>query len=188
MSPHTEFLNLLLRDRMGAFRGAYFMRLLTVSLVMVTLIVVAHGVLLIPSYVYERIVLAKEKEHFANLAAQPTNTEESKLNTRLSALEANTTYLHRLAASKSITDAVRTILAVSRPGVTLGRISFSVPAQDPRSQLVLSGRSTTRELLRQYVVALSHVSGVASADVPIGAYTAETEINFSLTLTGPFLP
>ena len=47
-----NLINLLPPDRLHSFRREYFLRLATVVFFMLTFLVVVHGVLLVPSYLY----------------------------------------------------------------------------------------------------------------------------------------
>ena len=188
MPMQDESLNLVPRERVQAFRQEYFLRLFTVILLAGMCVVIAHGLLLVPSYIYEQIVIAKQTEHLAQLSAQPIRTGQEETSQQLKTLASDAAYLTRLQATATVSDAIRAILAVPRPGVVLTGIVFGLSTEDGFPQIVLSGSATTRDVLRQYALALSHTPGIQSAVVPISAYAEEKNINFTLTLKGTFLP
>lgn len=184
---HTNLINLLSHDRIRFFRRTYFLHLLTVAMLAGVLLLVVHGVLLVPTYTYERIVIAKQEERLASFATKPVLPIDKEANDRITLLQADGTYLPRLGAPTSVSSAVRAVLAVPRSGVIITSFSF-VGATDQKARLLISGVATSRAALREYILAFSKTPGIESAEVPISSYAAETNIAFSLTLMGPLLP
>jgi hypothetical protein len=87
-----------------------------------------------------------------------------------------------------VSTAIRTVLAIPRPDISLSSLGFYASTTDQKTQMVIFGVAASRTALRQYVNAFSETSGIESADVPISAYAAETKIPFSLTLMGSLFP
>lgn len=181
-----ELTNLLPVSRVRAFRRAYFMRLAVVALALAAVVVVAHGFLLAPSYLYAARETAREQRQLDAISASLATTEEKQVSARLSALRDNVTYLGHLGAAPTASAVLRAVLAVPRPGITIGGISFTPAAA--KSQMILTGTATTRGALRQYDQALATLPFVTSADLPISAYAKDTDIPFTITLMGTLQP
>ena len=181
-----EQLNLTPRPRVRAFRRTYFLRLAMVAALAVTFLCVADSILLVPSYVYERVVLAERQHALDALTARLSGTEERNVVARLAALESDSAYLLRLGSTSPASASLRRVLAVPRPGITLSSIAFT--AASPQAHLLVSGKAGDRLALRQYLLALRAVPNMQSAEVPLSTYADETDIRFTATLTGVFLP
>lgn len=182
----TELTNLLPCDRIRAFRREYFLRLLTVFVVGCGLLVFAWGFLLFPSYIYlEKTIEAKEATITA-LGNAFQNADQQAADAELSTLVHNATYLNSLAKVSGASVALTAILAVPRPGVRLTGFSFVPPKGTTPSTLSVSGTAVSRDALRGYNIALGAVPGVTSADLPVSAYAKESNIAFTITLTGVF--
>lgn len=183
-----ELTDLLPRERARAFRKDYFLRLATVAVIALCALVVIHGILLLPSYVYVLGRVSSYESRIAALDATLAASEEQEVNARLSALRADTEYLSRLKDSVAGSDAIRGILGISRPGITLTGFSFTPPVSGKEGKMTVSGTASTREALRSYNLALASASFISRADLPISAYAAERDIRFVITLSGSLSP
>ncbi len=54
--------------------------------------------------------------------------------------------------------------------------------------MTVSGMAATRDALRQYATALGGLPYVSKADLPISAYAKDSDITFTITLTGTLTP
>jgi Tfp pilus assembly protein PilN len=184
-----ELINLLPPDRKRAFRRGYFFRLGTVAVLLLCAMVVIHGVFLLPSYLYLHAIKQTRETELAGLDAKLSGPEQEAITARLSSLEGSASYLARLDTVPTASAAVRGILAVPRSGVRLRSITFAPPTPGAADgKMTLSGVASTREALRAYVLALQQAPFVASAELPISAYAQETDIDFTITLTGSLQP
>lgn len=182
-----ELTNLLPISRVRAFRRAYFMRLAVVAIFLASVAVAVHGLLLAPSYFFAARETAREQQQLDAISASLATTEEKQVSARLSALRDNVAYLSHLGTAPTASSALRAVLAVPRSGITLGGLSFT-PSTGAKSQMMLTGMAATRDALRQYDQALATLPFVASADLPISAYAKDTNIPFTITLTGALQP
>jgi len=184
-----NLINLLSEDRIKALRRDYFLRLTTVAIFFLTLVVIIHGVLLFPSYLS---LTQKHREKVTELAEINAKLEDSKQNevqTRLAALKGDATYLARLTTIPSASSAVRAVLAVPHSGIRITGISFASPLKNAGSgKMMITGIAATREALRAYDLALSGLPFVSNADLPISAYAEESNIIFTVTMTGSLTP
>ena len=185
MSP--ELTNLLPHSRIRAFRRDYFLRLATISLVLLTIVVVAHGLLLAPAYMYARGEVQRETVELERLTASLQTSEEKEVRARLATLTTNVTYLNRLATTTTASAAIRSVLSVPRTGISLSGFTFAPPGKDA-GRMALSGTAATRDTLRAYALALGQLPFVTSADLPISAYAKENDIPFTISLTGTLRP
>jgi hypothetical protein len=183
-----EFINLLPPDRLRAFRRGYFLRVATVALLLGTLLVVIHGVFLLPSYLYASSeITARERAASGEGAEAPTTASAAAT---LAALKSDATYLNRLTTAPSASAALRAVLSVPRPGVSLQSFTYTPPApgNGASAKMLITGTASTREALRAYDLALTGAAFVSSVDLPVSAYAKEADIAFTLTLAGTLAP
>jgi len=185
---HHELTNLLPLQKKRAFKREYFLRLAVVGLLMLSAVSIFGGVLLVPSYLTFTQELRAKGVRLAQLNATLQSAQERALGERLTRLSADATHLARLETSPSGSTAVRAVLSVPRSGIRLTRISFTPGAGETDSTMMLSGTAATRDTLRQYEQALSALPYVESSELPISTYAKEAELEFIITLTGPFTP
>ena len=183
--------NVLPEERTRALRRKYFVRLGVVALVCIAVLVAAHGVMLFPSYIALQQAAAEKEIQVAALSER-LGSSQDEITTRAAALKENAVYLARLAKTPSASGDIRAILAQNRPDVRITDISFAAPTgtsgKAAVGKIVVSGVAATREALRAYNVALSGLPFITKADLPVSAYARDTDISFSITLSGPLTP
>ncbi len=182
----AELTNLLPEERIRAFRRGYFFKLGTVAAVAGAIVVLAHAALLAPAYLYLKDEVALEQAHLDEIAANLAASGEGEMRTRQKQLEADAARLVALASSPQATNVIRAVLQVPRTGIEISGFTFHAPQPDGR--FAITGTAATRESLRQYALALSKLSFAKSADLPLSAYAKESDIPFTITLTGPLMP
>jgi hypothetical protein len=187
-SPFPELTNLLPEERIRGLRREYYVRLATVAVSILAAVVVASAALLAPSYLYVRQEIASREAQMKELDARLGNSEGKEVSKRLTTLSANANYLARLASTSSATAALRGVLAVPRPGIVLGALSYVPASHGTDGKMLLTGVASTRETLRAYNQSLAALPYVANAELPISAYAKESNIPFSITLTGTLMP
>lgn len=184
----AEQTNLLPLEKAREFRQGYFLRLGALTGFVLAFLIAAHGALLVPSYIY-----ISEQEGFAKarldeLSASLASSEEEAMSARLSRLTKDASALTAFAASPSAASVIRSVLSVPHAGILLSSFSYSPASAGGDGRLVVSGTASTRESLRAFHAALSGLSFVSNADLPLSSYAKETEIPFTITLTGPLSP
>lgn len=182
----SELTNLLPSERIHAFRRDYFLRLGTIAAYTIALTVLVHGLLLVPTYLFLQNTVSLEKAHLAELTANLATSREGEMQSRLNAIKASSEQLLVLAQAPSSTAVIKTILGIAHPGVRITGFTFRVNGNE--GKLLLTGVAGTREALRTYHQSLSQLSFAKSADLPLSAYAKETDIPFTITLTGSFTP
>lgn len=180
---HNELTNLLPYERQRALVREYFLRLGVVIVVLLTIIMFVAAVLLLPTYVLLSASSSAKEIRLASMKATLSAADEAALSTHLAALSNNMSILTAIAGTPSVSAIIRTMLAVSRPGVTLS--SFGYKAATPKSPgtIVIMGTSATRDALRNYQLALEGIPSIRSANLPISAYAKDTDIAFTVTVT-----
>jgi hypothetical protein len=185
----SELTNLLPRASVRGLRREYFVRLTTIALGLATIALVVHGVLLIPAYLYTHAEVVREQQELSAMTASASTQEERDINARIAAVKADISYLSRLSTQPTASAAVRAILDVPHPNVKLTGFTFALPSTGTGSaQMTVSGTAANRDALRAYVASLGQQPYITKADLPISAYAKETNIEFTVTLTGTFQP
>ncbi|HEX5774739.1 MAG TPA: hypothetical protein VFY28_02140 [Candidatus Paceibacterota bacterium] len=184
----ADLTNLLPPERKRALTRSYFLRLAVVAFFLAALLVLIHGILLAPSYIYLMQQIGIRESQLASFAASTGTREEQEARARITLLEANATRLIGQSKSPTVSAAMRTVLAAPRTGIRITGIAYGPGAAPDARKMTLKGVAANREVLRSYVQALGELPSVDAAELPISAYAKEQDIDFTLTLTGTFLP
>lgn len=185
----SELTNLLPSSNARTLARRYFMRCATVFILLTTLAVIAHGIFLIPTYVYARGEVVREQTELDALTQKLASENGSDTGKRTAAIQTDVQYLSRLDGRPTASGAIRAVLAVAHPGIHISGFTITAPATtDAQMSMVISGVSDTRDALRSYVGALGQLPSISKADLPISTYAKETNIPFTITLTGTLTP
>lgn len=185
---YPELTNLLPRHLIKAFRRNYFLRVATLACMLLAGLVVVHGLLLLPSYIFAHGEVKRQSEQLATLNASLHTTEEVQVRARLTKLSANVAYLNQLGTTTAASAALRAVLSVPRTGITLSGFTFAPGAGKSSGTMGISGMAATRDTLRAYALALGQLPFVTNADLPISAYAQDNNIPFTISLTGTLRP
>lgn len=180
-----ELTNLLPADRKKATSRLYSIRLAAVTLLLISFLIVSAVVLRIPTYVYQYQQIQTEQQESVQLASRLSDNQGKGVTARFKALNENISYLSRLASTSSATTVIASVLNVPHQGVTLSGLSYTPAIKGTDEKITLTGKATTRESLQQYVSTLSSLSSGKGAELPISTYAKESDIPFTITLTGP---
>jgi hypothetical protein len=180
---HNELTNLLPPERKRAVSRRYFLRLGVVIAVLVTSLVGATAVLLIPTYVFLDGSENAKKSHLTTVESTLSAADGASLSSRLATLSSNAAKLVTLSNAPSVSGTVRAMLALARPGVTLSDFSYAAPSGKVPGTLIVSGTAATRDALRNYQMALQGASFARSAVLPVSAYAKDSDINFTITVS-----
>lgn len=181
-----ELTNLLPENRLRTLRQVYFLRLATVAVLVLSGVAIVHGVLLLPSYLFVRAQVEEREMRLETLTTTLAGAAEQEVSARVAAIGADSTYLATRAAAPKASTATQAVLSVPRDGVRLRGFSFA--PQEGGAQMLVSGVASSRESLRRYEQALSDQPFVERVELPISAYAKESNIDFTITLTGSFAP
>lgn len=180
---HNELTNLLPPLRQRTLRYDYFIRLSVVVTLLLTVLASAAAVLLLPTYVFLSASARVGETHLASIESKISSFDEATLSAQLIALSNNTATLSALAGTHSVSAIMSSVLAISRPGITLSGFAYSPIVDENPGTLAISGTAATRDALRSYQLALQSASFVHSADLPVSAYAKDTAITFTITVT-----
>jgi len=191
---HNELTNLLPFGRQRVLRRDYFVRLGVVLLVLLTVLTASAAVLLVPTYVFLAESARSKEVRLAGIESTLSSSEETELSEQLTALSVSTAALSALASTPSISEIIRAMLALPRPGITLSGFGYSPATGKNRGTsgtksnvasgtFTVSGRAATRDALRNYQLALESAPFAQSADLPVSAYAKDTDITFTITVT-----
>lgn len=185
---YRELTNLLPTQRSRAFRQEYFRRLTTVSLLMAAVLIGIHAIFLLPSYIYFKEQVQAKRAQLALLEGSLTSEEEQEVGARLQSLEDDAKHLNRLESYPTFGPLMTALLAVPRAGISITNVAYTPAEAEGESRLMLTGLATTRSALREYNQALGTLPIVSKVDLPISTYAKETNLPFSITLTGSLNP
>jgi hypothetical protein len=178
-----ELTNLLpYQHRLRLLRD-YRFRLGVVAVALLTVLTVTAGVLLIPTYVFLAGNVNAKKAHLASINRTLSSSEDAGLSARLAALSNDARALASLADNQSVSQTVRSVLAASRPGITLSGLTYTPGASGKPSTIAVSGIAVTRDALRGYQLTLQTASFATRAELPVSAYAKDADIAFTIVVT-----
>jgi Tfp pilus assembly protein PilN len=181
----NALMNLLPPDRARAARRNYFLRLAAVGALALAVVIALHAVMLIPSYAYLAEDIRGKAARADDLAAALT-PEEKAASSALATLSADAAHLSQLSSMPTMSGAVRLVLSVPHGGIALTGFAFA-PQNASARTMQFTGTASTRDSLRAYVVALQGEPWISDASLPISAYAQDTNLPFTISLTGSFL-
>lgn len=181
-------MNLLPDSRKQTLARLYLMRLVVVCALLVSGVLCIHMLLAVPALAYTYQLVADRTIEAVVLGEKLSGTEVREVSGRIKTLNDTAVALSHSMSDGTATQAIGHITAVPHGGVRITGISFSKGATDTSSRMVLTGTAVSRESLRSYVSSLNSVPSVSSVDLPISAYAKESDIDFSITLTGRLSP
>ena len=183
IDKHT---NLISEDRIRFFKRRYYLRLLTVVISVGAVLTLFHGVLLLPTYLYAKDSADALQKEIALFVATNGREEAQSVGERITALETKAQAIEQILATPSASALLRSVLAVPQGGIEVSRLSISGGEQERR--MSISGLAANRESLRDFHASLQVLSFVEHADLPLGAYALDSDIPFTITLTGSLTP
>lgn len=180
---NNELTNLLPFRRQRALSRNYFLRLGVVGAVLLGILIFASAVLLLPMYVFLADAARAKETRLASIESALSSADEKALSARLVALTSDAATLTALANAPSVSNIIRAVIAVSRPGIALSGFAYTPAANKVPGTLALSGTAATRDALRKYQLALQGAPFALSATLPVSAYAKDTDIAFTITIT-----
>lgn len=178
-----ELTNLLPSERERMLARGYYLRLVVVGVIFVILLVVAAGILLIPTYLFLTNSIHANTLQLATVDAALASANEKEISARFAALSGAATTLTTHAKVPTASTIIGGVLAVPHGGVALTSFTYSPTNGKSPKTVSISGIAKTRDALRTYQLALQGASGVASAVLPVSAYAKDADISFNIILT-----
>ena len=178
-----ELTDLLPTERKSSLFREYHFRLGVVILSLAIILALSAAILLVPTYVF-LVGSAKVKEaQLAHVKSALASSDEAALSSRLTVLSNDAKTLISLATRPAVSRVMSSVLAVSRPGITLTNFTYTPAAGKNQTTLALSGVAMTRDALRNYQIALQEAPFAQSATIPVSAYAKDANIAFMITIT-----
>jgi Tfp pilus assembly protein PilN len=179
----NELTNLLPEARKELIIREYRFRLGVVAALLLSLLVCVAAILLAPTYIF-LVANANAKEtRLTDIKASLSSGEEATLSKRLSVLSSNASSLISLSKTSSVSALVRSVLAVPRPGITLSGFTHTAATGKTNGTLTLSGIAATRDVLRNYQLALQGEPSISTAELPVSVYAKDSNIAFTITIS-----
>jgi len=178
----NDLTNLLPNERRAALVRSYFLRLGFVGVVMASLLIIAAMVLLVPTYILLTDSARTKEAHLAAIESALASTNQATLSARLAALSNDAATLSSLENAPSASGMLRSVLALSRPGVLLSNFVYTPSDGTNTGTLAISGTALTREALRSYQLVLQGAPFAQSAGLPVSAYAKDSNISFTITV------
>lgn len=167
----------------------YVLRLGVIIISALIFLLAVRILLSVPAYLYLHGNEANERVILSGLSQKLATQQDQVAIRKLTALNSRAELLTVLAHTPLASVATRLLLGVSRTEVTLKNIAYTAPRiSGDMATMSISGIAHTREALRTYQLALRAAPFIASVDLPVDAYAKDTDIPFTITLTGPFAP
>ncbi len=179
----NELTNLLPVARKNKIVRDYHLRVGVVLVALFTVLVLAAGILLVPTYVYLTGDVLGKEARLTTMKETLASSDGLSLSSRLAALSNDAAILLSFSNKSSASSIVRSVLGVSRPGITLSGFTYTPAVGKTPSTLLLAGTATTRDTLRNYQLALQSAPFAQSVELPVSAYAKDANISFSLTIT-----
>lgn len=184
-----ELTNLLPRSAVRAVRRGYFVRLISIVIGLTIIALIVHGALLVPAYLYAHGEVVREQTELDRISASSSTAEQHSIQTHLNSVKGDIAYLGRLGSVPAASSALRAVVAVPHAGIKITGFTYTAPSGTSQSaQMAITGTANTRDQLRQYVQELGKLPYVTNADLPISAYAKDSNIPFTVTLTGSLMP
>lgn len=179
----NELTNLLPEARKELIVREYRFRFGVVAALLLSLLVCVAAILLIPTYIFLAANANAKETRLTDIKASLSSGEEATLSKRLSILSSNAASLISLSNTSSVSALVRSVLAVPRPGITLSGFTHTAATGKTNGALTLSGIAATRDVLRNYQLALQGESFVSTAELPVSVYAKDSNIAFTITIS-----
>ncbi len=172
--------NLLPVARQRALVHEYYYRLIVVIVGLSIVLIGVAAILLLPIYVYLVGNVQEKSNQLGHIKATLSSADEIALSARLTALSNDAAALIALSKRPSISAAVRSVLVVPRPGISLSSFTYTPGAKS--STLLINGAAATRDSLRGYQLALQSMPSAISATLPVSVYAKDSDIGFTITI------
>ncbi len=179
----NELTNLLPPKRQRALLRDYFLRLGAIGVVLLGVLIFSATLLLVPTYLFLVDSAHAKETRLAATESTISSLNDSGLSVRLAALTSDAAALTALANTPSASGVIRSILAISRPDVTLSGFTYTPTVAGTQGTIAVSGIAATRDALRNYQLALQGAAFAISATLPVSTYAMGANIAFTITVT-----
>jgi hypothetical protein len=158
------------------------MRVVTVTLSMVTILVIIAGVLLLPTYITITSRYALAQKNISKLEKEGVITN----NINIEDIDKRTNELVKKLTAPDDTppaEYVALVRGASNNQIRLTGFSLATNNKTGAISFAVSGIALNREALQQYVSSLQKLEQVATVDSPISNYVKSKDADFAITLS-----
>jgi len=177
--------NLLPKTEKGTLRREYRTRLAIVVLWLSFATFLIASFLLLPSFVLSS---AKEKaavHRFTTLSAEVERESGAKFRDKLADIQSRLKFFSRKAPAAHWHELLAQLVSRKTDTISLTTVSFA-GGEDGTRQVIIAGTARDRAGLRAFAKSLERVSFFEKVAVPISNYAKDTDIEFSVHITGKF--
>lgn len=173
-------------DRNKLEKRKYYLRLIALTLVFASFLIIVAAVLRIPLLILEQGQARTSKGQADALSVKLASMGVNDSDSRLKVLSDNLTYLFRLSSTTSVTTTITTFTELPHPGISITGVNYTAGDKKALGKVTISGTAVSREALQKYVAALENTPLVRNTDLPISTYAKESDIPFVITVNGAF--
>ena len=178
-------MNLLPDTRKQRLTRFYFVRVGVVCALMLAGVFFIHATLMVPTYLHFAQNAADSTVALSELTGRLADSKEQEIGSRMASLSERTSYLATATHGATASGALRAFVAMPHKGVHITSFAF---IEGKEARLTITGVAASRETLRAYAGALATLPYVSGVDLPISAYAKESDIPFTVTVTGTLTP
>ncbi len=179
-------INLLPPSRVHMLRKQRLIQLATVSAIVFSVLIITQMVLLFPAYNYLQTKYYNLQNLQREFSAKLASRNIQAINTRTKTLNKNVHFLETLDNTPSGVAAIQYILNITHHDVTINSITYTTPSKKQKAKIILSGMAQTREALHTYQQELQTNRHINSVDLPVNSYAKDSDITFTIIITGSF--
>lgn len=171
--------NLLPRDKKNSLRVEYFMRLASVSAILLATVLVLGIVACVPAYV-------RVMSSISDISTAPDHAARADEEAQFKSAEATLaemshvlSMLRTVYAQPTVTDSINAVLDHKPDGITVTGMSY----ERTSSLFTIEGIATTRDALITYKRALESQQGIGGVTSPISNLAKNANLPFRLSFT-----
>lgn len=180
---NRELTNLLPPERQRSLFREHVLRMCVVAVVLAIVLTLVSAVLLFPTYVFLSKSYTIKEDRLVGIESAISSADGTAFSARLSALSGDVEVLTKLGSTRSVSEIVRTALAIPHLGIAISGLAYSPATGKNSGILAVSGIATSRDSLRNYQMALQGAPFSTSAVLPVSAYAKDSDIVFTITVT-----
>jgi len=179
-------INLETQRMRRALKREYLGRLAIVSLFFLTALIVVHGVLLVPTYLFYNLRIGELEAEEARIDTVLAVAEERELEQRANMLRTHASFLETAKDMPTLTDAFQEVAGLRAGTITITSFSYEPARGEKEGNMQLVGTARDRDALYTFVRELEARPRITSASFPIGNLARERDIPFTITVQGTF--
>lgn len=177
--------NLLPKTEKDTIRREYRMRLAIVVLWLSFATFLVASFLLLPSFVLSSVKEKAALHRFTTLSAEVEHESGARLRNLLAETQSQLPFFSRKAPAARWHELLTQLVSQKTDTISLTTVSFAGGENGAR-QVVIAGTARDRAGLRTFAKSLERIRFFEKVAVPISNYAKDTNIEFSVHITGTF--